>query len=106
MRKQIYFINAALALGAGAASAAEEASPPPSLEEVVVTAERRSTNLQTTGISASVLTGADLTNKGIMSVDGLQAIAPRSSSRTSARATISTSAASARASTTPRPPPA
>ena len=76
MSKQAYFINVALALGAGAVSAAEEASPPPSLEEVVVTAERRSTNLQTTGISASVLTGADLTNKGIMSVDGLQAIAP------------------------------
>src|SRR5215475_4508267 len=76
MRTQVYGIHLALALTAGAASAAEEASPPPSLEEVVVTAERRSTNLQTTGISASVLSGADLTNKGVMSVDGLQAIAP------------------------------
>ena len=76
MRKQVYSINVALALAAGAAAAADEAAPPPSLEEVVVTAERRSTNLQTTGISASVLSGTDLANKGIMTVDGLQAIAP------------------------------
>src|SRR4051812_13628751 len=69
------FLAAAL-LASSAAAAAEDASPPPSLEEVVVTAERRTTNLQTTGISASVLSGADLANKGIMTVDGLQAIAP------------------------------
>lgn len=77
MSKQAYIINVVIALAVPAvAAAAEEASAPSSLDEVVVTAERRSTNLQTTGISASVLTGADLTNKGIMSVDGLQAIAP------------------------------
>jgi len=67
---------AAVLLVPAAAAAAEDASPPPALEEVVVTAERRTTNLQTTGISASVLSGADLANKGIMTVDGLQAIAP------------------------------
>jgi iron complex outermembrane receptor protein len=46
------------------------------LEEVVVTAERRSTNLQQTPIAASVLTGADLINKGIVTVDQLQTVMP------------------------------
>jgi iron complex outermembrane recepter protein len=76
MRKTLYVFNAALSLGVGSLAAAEEIATPPALEEVVVTAERRSTNLQTTGISASVLTGADLANKGIMSVDQLQLVAP------------------------------
>lgn len=77
MKKTLYLFNAALALGAGSLAAAqEEIAPPPSLEEVVVTAERRTTNLQTTGISASVLTGTDLANKGVLSVDQLQLVAP------------------------------
>ena len=46
------------------------------VQEVVVTAERRSTNLQTTPIAASVLTGADLAKKGIVSVDQLQLAMP------------------------------
>ena len=46
------------------------------LQEVVVTAERRSTNLQTTAVSATVLTAADLEAKGVNLVDQLQFIAP------------------------------
>ena len=46
------------------------------VEEVVVTAERRTVSLQKTNIAASVLSGADLTNKGIATVDDLQFIAP------------------------------
>jgi len=46
------------------------------VEEVVVTAERRATNLQKTPIAATVLTGTDLANKGVMVVDQLQFIAP------------------------------
>jgi iron complex outermembrane receptor protein len=42
------------------------------IEEVVVTAERRPENLMTTPISADVLTGTDLANKGIARVDDLQ----------------------------------
>jgi len=44
--------------------------------EIVVTAERRSENLQTAPLAATVLTGDDLTNRGVTTVDGLQFIAP------------------------------
>ncbi|MEI9887669.1 MAG: TonB-dependent receptor [Rhizomicrobium sp.] len=46
------------------------------VETVLVTAERRSENLQTTALSATVLTGPDLSNKGIITVDQLQFAAP------------------------------
>jgi iron complex outermembrane receptor protein len=46
------------------------------VEEVVVTAERRTENLQKTSISATVLSGQDLTAKGVNVVDQLQFIAP------------------------------
>ena len=46
------------------------------IEEVVVTAERRSENLMTTPITASVLTGTDLQNRGVVNVNDLQFLAP------------------------------
>ena len=46
------------------------------IETVVVTAERRAENLQTTAISATVLTGDDLANKGVTTVDSLQFAVP------------------------------
>jgi iron complex outermembrane receptor protein len=46
------------------------------VEEVVVTAERRSTNLQTTAIAATVLNQADLDKKGIVTIDQLQFVSP------------------------------
>jgi iron complex outermembrane receptor protein len=46
------------------------------VQEVVVTAERRSTNLQTTPISATVISGSSLTNNGVITVDSLQFVAP------------------------------
>ncbi|MFC7378366.1 TonB-dependent receptor [Brevundimonas sp. GCM10030266] len=42
------------------------------LGEVVVTAERRTTNLQETPIAASVLTGEQLQNKGVINIETLQ----------------------------------
>ncbi|MDZ4690791.1 TonB-dependent receptor [Terricaulis sp.] len=51
------------------AAAAEE-------DEIVVTAERRATNLQQTAIAATVLTGDDLANAGVTTVDQLQFISP------------------------------
>lgn len=45
---------------------------PPAAGEIIVTAQRRSENLMTTPISASVLTGKDLANKGVITVDQLQ----------------------------------
>jgi iron complex outermembrane receptor protein len=44
--------------------------------EIVVTAERRSTNLQRTGVAASVLTGEDLVRKGVSGVEQLQFATP------------------------------
>ena len=46
------------------------------VEEVVVTAERRAVDLQKSALSASVLTGEELQNKGVTVVDQLQFIAP------------------------------
>ena len=44
--------------------------------DIIVTAERRSENLATTPISASVLSGDDLANKGVVNVDALQFAMP------------------------------
>ena len=46
------------------------------LGEVVVTAERRTSNLQTTAVAATVLSGQDLQNKGVTSLEQLQFAAP------------------------------
>jgi iron complex outermembrane receptor protein len=46
------------------------------IEEVVVTGERRSENLMTTPITASVLSGEDLQNRGVVNVNDLQFLAP------------------------------
>ncbi len=45
-------------------------------DEIVVTAERRTRNLQTTPLSATVLSGEDLANRGVNTVDALQFISP------------------------------
>jgi iron complex outermembrane receptor protein len=44
--------------------------------EIVVTATRRSENLMTTAIAASVISGADLARKGVGNVDALQFATP------------------------------
>lgn len=44
--------------------------------EIIVTAQRRAENLQTTAISATVLSGTDLENKGVVNVDSLQFAMP------------------------------
>ena len=72
--------SAAVLLWAGAAhaqtaptAADDQAS---TLDEVVVTAERRTSNLQTTAVSASVLSGEDLQNKGVSNIEQLQFSVP------------------------------
>jgi iron complex outermembrane receptor protein len=69
----------------GAAHAQEQAQPAQAtaayaddnqVQEVVVTAERRTTNLQTTPVAATVLSGADLDKKGVNAVDQLQFVSP------------------------------
>ena len=44
--------------------------------EIVITARRRAENLMKTAISGTVLTGTDLANKGVVTVDALQFAAP------------------------------
>jgi iron complex outermembrane recepter protein len=53
------------------ASAAGDPSDSTKLEAIVVTAERRTTDLQTTAIAATVLTGEDLTKLNINTIDTL-----------------------------------
>lgn len=45
-------------------------------EEIVVTAERRTTSLARTGVAATVLSGAELTARGVVDVNDLQFAAP------------------------------
>jgi len=69
---------ASTSAGAAAADATANTSTqsPPALQEVVVTAEKRTTNLQQTPIAAVVLTGAQLLNKGVITVDQLETVSP------------------------------
>lgn len=60
--------------GAGAESEAKAASSEE--DEIIVTAQRRAENLMTTAISASVLSGSQLENKGVANVDALQFAMP------------------------------
>jgi iron complex outermembrane recepter protein len=63
----------------GAAFAAEPAprnSDTAELETVVVTGQRRTENLQTTGVAATVLTASDIENRNVVRIDDLQFTAP------------------------------
>jgi iron complex outermembrane recepter protein len=80
--KVLCFSMSAMALGwtvsavAQTATPAAQDSPKEGLTELVVTAERRHTDLQNTPISATVLSGSDLTSAGITTVDQLQFATP------------------------------
>jgi iron complex outermembrane recepter protein len=89
MRVQAYRLGASLlALGWYGTSAAQSvaATTPQTsstdtpqrvvLEEVVVTAERRHTDAQHTPVAATVLSGSDLTDMGVTSIDSLQFVTP------------------------------
>jgi iron complex outermembrane receptor protein len=64
----------ALALPAQAQTADQAANE--SEDEIVVTAERRSESLQRTPIAATVMTGDDLANAGVTTVEQLQFVSP------------------------------
>ena len=72
--------SAAVLLWAGAAHAQTAPSADndqaSTLDEVVVTAERRTSNLQTTAVAASVLSGEELANKGVSNIEQLQFSVP------------------------------
>ena len=69
--------------GAAAQSASGPGAAPPKngqastqVSEVVVTGERRTTNLQTTAIAATVLNQDDLLRSGVTTIDQLQFVSP------------------------------
>lgn len=67
---------AANAQTAATAQPSQASASSGTIEEVVVTAERRTVDLQKTDISATVLSGNQLEEKGVNIVDQLQFIAP------------------------------
>jgi len=82
MRTHILLLSvSALGLSWGGALAADTAAPQDNesdmLETVVVTAQRRSENLMKTPVSASVITGEQLSAKNIVQVEDLQFNAPQ-----------------------------
>lgn len=72
--------SAAVLLWAGAAHAqtapAADEQQASQLDEVVVTAERRTSNLQTTAVAASVMSGEQLQDKGVSNIETLQFSVP------------------------------
>jgi iron complex outermembrane receptor protein len=86
MRKVFFWASASAAAlawcGQADAQAAQSTqaqannSPADQTGSIVITARRRSENLMRTPISATVLTGTDLANKGVTTVDALQFAAP------------------------------
>src|SRR5258707_8649425 len=77
MRRALSLSTSILALVCGSAVVAPVfAADSTGIETVVVTAERRSENLMTTPVTASVLSGDDLQNRGALTVNDLQFIAP------------------------------
>jgi iron complex outermembrane recepter protein len=74
-------VSAVTLCGCGTAAAQTATTTPGSssgdtLSEVVVTAERRHSDLQTTPISATVISGGDLANLGVTAIDALQFATP------------------------------
>jgi iron complex outermembrane recepter protein len=76
----------ALAFGtllAGAASAQQSRSDTGQLEEIIVTAEKRETTIETTSISITAVSGADITDRGFTDLASLVQTIPGVSVRTS-----------------------
>jgi iron complex outermembrane recepter protein len=72
----ILAVSAAIPVKTYAQTAANAAANTGELAEVVVTAERRSTDLQLAPLAATVLTGEDLLNRSVNSIDQLQFTTP------------------------------
>jgi len=70
-------------LFAGAAIAQQSRSDPGQLEEIVVTAEKREATIETTAISLTAVSGADIVNRGFTDLASLMQTVPGVSLRTS-----------------------
>jgi len=89
MKAKAFLLSAsALAFGWCGTATAQTTTPPSTSDnsaqasaadttpDIVVTAQRRNENLMTTAVSASILSGTDLANKGVANVDALQFAMP------------------------------
>src|SRR5277367_3956239 len=80
--RELWLSVSAVSLSWSAIAAAQTATSGPdvgsggTMTEVIVTAERRHTDLQQTPISATVISGSDLANLGVVTVDQLQFATP------------------------------
>jgi len=61
---------------AGGDSGTDQSASDTTTPDIIVTAQRRAENLMTTAVSGSVLSGNDLSNKGVANVDALQFAMP------------------------------
>ena len=79
---RVFAVFCVAMLGMPRMAAAEEAAPaasstaPKGVEELVITAQRRTEDLQTTAVAATVLTGADLKDKSVYGLTAVQYAAP------------------------------
>lgn len=71
-----------------AALAQDEAAENEGLEEIVVTAERREQNLQDLPVSATVLSGEQLIQRGVVNLNDIQQVAPSVAINTFNRSTF------------------
>jgi iron complex outermembrane recepter protein len=71
-----YGTSAAQSVSSTAPAASASDTTPVTLQEVVVTAERRHTDAQRTPVAATILSGSDLADMGVTSVDSLQFVTP------------------------------
>jgi iron complex outermembrane receptor protein len=80
MGKALWLGASALALAWSNSAVAQDDPPSDGADEedgvIVVTAQRRSENLMTTAVSASVISGSTLEEKGVVNVDALQFATP------------------------------
>ena len=78
MTAKLWLMSSAAALLTCGAAHAQDAPAEPALQidDVVVTAERRSTNVQTTPIAVTVLSGQQLADRGVNTVEQLQFAMP------------------------------
>lgn len=79
---------AVLLCGAAIPAFAQDDSAQGELGQIIVTAERRSQNLQDVPVSATVLTGEQLTQRGVVSLNDVQQVAPSIAINTFNRSTF------------------
>jgi len=80
----VWLLGSALGIaGTALAATSEEASSGSQLEEIVVTAQKRESTIETTPISITALSGADLQERGISDIQSVVQTVPGVSMRTS-----------------------